>query len=216
MSGVGTLLMCGLVVIQMVVFIVWPPPVSVVDWFSLFQNNRLLGLLSLDLLLVADSVIMIPMYLAFFVALRRTNDSLITLATALGLISVTTFFASNPAFNMLTLSNQYASASSEAQRSILLAAGQTVLAMSNGTAFNVYYLLGSVAPIIICAVMLRSRLFGKATAIIGIVANAIALGLYVPTIGLYLSLFSVVGLEVWFFMVGLRFLSLGQFQPKLV
>ncbi len=34
-------------------YIIWPPPFdgTTLDWFSLFQDNSLLGLLSLDLLL---------------------------------------------------------------------------------------------------------------------------------------------------------------------
>ena len=46
--------------IQMIVFMAWQPPLedTAVDWFRLFQTNRLGGLIDLDLLLVADSVIM--------------------------------------------------------------------------------------------------------------------------------------------------------------
>jgi hypothetical protein len=82
--------------------------------------------------------------------------------------------------------------------------------MWNGTAFDVYYVLGSVAPIIICAVMLRSQTFSKLTAYLGIIANVIALGLFVPKIGPFISVGSVVILEAWFILIGLRFLALGQ------
>jgi hypothetical protein len=59
-------------------------------------------------------------------------------------------------------------------------------------------------------VMLRGTTFGKATAVLGILANAIGLGLYLPAIGLFLALFSVVFLELWYILLGRRLLQLGQ------
>src|SRR5918997_4944466 len=37
--------------IQIIIFFAWPPPTTVTGYFTLFENNWLLGLLSLDLLL---------------------------------------------------------------------------------------------------------------------------------------------------------------------
>jgi hypothetical protein len=79
-----------------------------------------------------------------------------------------------------------------------------------GSAFQVSYLIGSVALIIISAVMLRSKIFSKATAYTGILANVIALGLYVPMIGVYISVFSVVFLWVWYLLVARGLFQLGR------
>jgi hypothetical protein len=130
-------------------------------------------------------------------------------ATALGLASIAAFFAANPAFSMLSLSDQYAAAPTDAQRSMVLAAGQVVLAIYQGTAFHVFYLLGSVALVISSVVMLRSKIFSKTTAYVGIVANVIALGLYMPTIGVWLSVLSVVVLEGWNILIARRLFQLG-------
>lgn len=71
--------------IQVAVFVVWPPPLNgtTVDWFTLLRNHRLAGLLDLDLLLVADNVLLIPILLALYVVLRRVHESVMLLATAL-------------------------------------------------------------------------------------------------------------------------------------
>lgn len=63
--------------IQVVVFIVRPPPLegTVAGWFALFQDNRLAGLLDLDLLLITDNVFRGPIFLALYVLLRRKNES---------------------------------------------------------------------------------------------------------------------------------------------
>ena len=56
-------------------------------------------------------------------------------------------------------------------------------------------------------------MFGRAIAYLGIAANAIALGLYVPVVGVYLSVFSVLFLEAWYILLGRRLL---QFQSGMV
>lgn len=195
--------------IQIIVFLVNPPPDSVLGWFRLFQNNPIIGLLDLDLLLIVDQVLAILIFLALYAALRRAQESLMAISLALGLVSIVLFIASNPAFAMLSLSNQYAAATTEAQRAVFLAAGETMLVTWQGSAFQVSYVLGSIAVIILSAVMLRSELFSKATAYLGVLANVIALGLYVPVIGIYISIFSVVFLWVWYLLIARRLFQLG-------
>jgi hypothetical protein len=58
--------------------------------------------------------------------------------------------------------------------------------------------------------MLLSSIFGKVTAYMLILGNAVGLGLYVPIIGIYISVFSVLFLEVWYILVGRRLLQLGR------
>src|ERR1035437_4501131 len=88
LGGAASLIMVALIPIQIVVFVASPPPSAVADYFALFQYNRLLGLLDLDLLLIVDNVLAIALYLAFYVALRRVDESFMAVATTLGLISI--------------------------------------------------------------------------------------------------------------------------------
>lgn len=209
-GGAAALISAVFIPIQIIVFIVWPLPSTVIGWFTLFHNSKLIGLIDLDLLLVADNVLLVPIFLSLYVILRRTNESFLTIATALAFLGIVFFITSNPAFEMLSLSGQYAAAATDAQRSTLLAAGQTVLATWQGSAFQVGYVLGSVAGIAIGIVMLISGIFGRVTAYMLILANIVGLGLYVPSIGVYISVFSVVFLEVWYTLVGRRLLQLGR------
>jgi hypothetical protein len=207
-GGAAALVTAVFIPIQIIVFIVSPPPVTVIGWFTLFHDNRLFGLIDMDLLLVANNVLLVPIFLALYVALRRAGESVMAIATALGFAGLALYIASNTVFSMLSLSDQYAAAATDAQRSLFLAAGQAMLAIYNGTAFHVSYVIGSVAMIIISVVMLRSNIFGKVTAYLGILANAIALGLYAPTIGLYISVFSVLFLEIWYILLARRLFQL--------
>lgn len=213
-GGAAALITAVFIPVQIIVFIISPPPSTVMGWFTLFHNNRLFGLIDMDLLLVANNVLLVPIFLALYVSLRRVNESFMAIGTALGFVGLALYIASNTVFSMLSLSNQYAAATTDAQRSLFLASGQAMLAIHNGAAFHVSYVIGSIALIIISAVMLRSNTFSKATAYLGILANAIALGFYLPTIGLYISVFSVLFLEIWYILLARRLFHLARLETK--
>jgi hypothetical protein len=214
-GAVAALIIVVFIVIEIPIFLAWPPPSTVIGYFTLFQNNRLLGLLNLDLLFMLSNALFILIYLALYAALRRASESFMAIALTLGLVGIAAYFASNPAFEMLSLSNQYAAATTDTQRSTFLAAGQTMLAIYTGTAFDVYYVLNAVATLIISVVMLRSTLFGKVTAYMGIVTGVLML---VPstagTIGLYLSLMSLVPFAIWSVLIARRLFRLGSGGSK--
>jgi len=212
-GGWAALIGAALIPVAMVVFIAWPPPASdapVAEWFARFQDNQLRGLLNLDLLYMGSWLLTIPVLLALYAALRRFGEAVMALATVAGLMSIAVYFASNTSVQMLFLSNGYASATTDAERSTYLAAGQAMLATYLGTAYHVSLIVGSVALILISVVMLRSRMFGRVTAWAGILGNGLALGLYVPVIGIWLLVASVLPLFVWQLLVGRRLLQLGR------
>lgn len=212
LAGAGALISAVFIPIQVLVFIIWPPPLegTAVDWFALFQDNPLVGLLDLDLLLVADNVLLVPIFLSLYVLLRRDSESVMAIATAFGFLGIVFFIASNPAFEMLSLSDQYAAATTEAQRSTFLAAGEAMLATWQGTAFQAAYILGSFAGIAVGAVMLRSAVFSNVTGWMAILGNAVGLGLYVPVVGVYISVFSVLFLEIWYILISRRLFQLAR------
>jgi hypothetical protein len=149
--------------------------------------------------------------LALYPALRRASQSYMAIALTLGLGGIVTYFASSTAFNMLSLSSQYAAATTDAQRSLFEASGQATLAIWQGTAFDVGYVLEGVALLIIAVVMLRNTLFSKGTAYVGILLGAMSL---LPptagTIGLIFSLGSLVPLEIWLILIARRLFMLAQ------
>jgi hypothetical protein len=79
---------------------------------------------------------------------------------------------------MLSLSGQYAAATTEAQRSALLSEGQAVLAAKSPNALgqNVAFCFFHTAGLIVSVVMLHSEIFSKTTAYLGILFNGFGLG----------------------------------------
>jgi predicted tellurium resistance membrane protein TerC len=93
--------------IQVLVFAISFPPETVEGWFQLYHENWLLGLIHMDLLFAIDNVIIVIMYLSFYITLRQRNRSLMTIAIVLGLLRIASYFSSNTAFEMLSVSKQY-------------------------------------------------------------------------------------------------------------
>ena len=213
-GGMAALAVLVLIPVQMAVFFLWPLPSSVIGWFTLFHDNALVGLLDMDLLLIVDYLLLIGVFSALWASLRRANESLMAIALILQLVATATYLASTVAFEMLTLSNQYAVATTEVERSILLAAGQAMLATWQGTAFDVSYVLSALAILTVSAVMLRSHhLFSKTTGYAGLSAGV--LGLVPPTagtIGVILSIVSLVPMVIWLALIAQRLLRSGPLE----
>lgn len=53
-GAVASLIIVALFPIQIIAFAMGPLPTTTIGWFTLLQNNKLLGLLDLDLLYLAN------------------------------------------------------------------------------------------------------------------------------------------------------------------
>lgn len=190
-----------LIPVSIIVFIMWPPPETVSGHFARLQANLLLGLLSIDLIYLVTNVLMLPLMLALYMALRRDNESLMLLALTAVLVGTVALLAANPLVEMWTLSEQHAAATTAAARTLYLTAGEVFLTGYTGTAYHAHYILGSLGLLLMAVVMLRSPRFGRLTAYMGIVANLVAFGLYVPVIGVTLSTLSGIAYLIWFVLI---------------
>lgn len=111
-----------------------------------------------------------PTFLASYSAIRRDHEAYGALGTILFFVGLAVYLASSRAFPMLSVSGQYASATTDAQRSPLVAAGQAMLAEGQSPAG---ILLVEFASLVISAVMLRGKVFSKTTAYAEILGNVL-------------------------------------------
>ena len=111
---------------------------------------------------------------------------------------------------MLTISNHFNQARTMLEKSMYESAGQAVLAAWQGTAFNVGYVMEGTALLLTAVVMLKSHIFSKFTAYVGIVLGVMSL---LPptagTVGMFFALGSLIPLEIWNIMVAKRLFQLG-------
>jgi hypothetical protein len=221
-GGVAALVVALLTVMEVVFFIIYPPPITVNGWFELFQSSPIIGLLDFWGLELFMYAMFILVFLALYMALKRVNQWSMAVALSLALLGVGIFYATNNPFSMLTLSNKYAIATTEMERVTLVAAGEAVLASTNQRAvggFNIGLFLVSIAGLIVSVVMLRSTAFSRATACIGILAFGLSLADYIRqaitssvAIALLVILPGALLLVIWFSLIGWRLLQLGRLK----
>jgi len=227
-GGAAALIAAGLEIANALIsvissYISGPAPSTVIGWFTLLQHNRLLGLFDLGLLDIAATALFIPWVLAVYIALRRASASFMAVATTLYFVGIAVYLATETAFSLLSLSSQYAAATTDAQRSLFEAAGQAMLCVSafcgsvGAGAYMAFFLMG-VAGLIISAVMLRSDIFSKVTASVGILANVIIVAYYIGLafmsipLAIDVLLYSASGLVyvIWIILIGRRLFLLAQ------
>jgi hypothetical protein len=210
-AGFAAIAMLVIIPVQILVFVVTPIPVSIESWFSLFHNNWLLGLIHQDMLYIVSNILVAVMYLGLYIALRAKNESVMTVALLLGLLGIATYFASNKSFELLGISNQYYAASTETQQFMLLAAGQALLSGWQGTAFLIYYILNGITLVLISCVMLKSVIFKRTTAVIGLISGVLMM---IPstagTIGLVFSLASLIPWYIFSILTARRLLQISR------
>jgi hypothetical protein len=154
-------------------------PRTAVDWFALLQDHWFVGLNLMGLRDLVNYCLVALFFLALGAALWRVSKGAIVVAVAAALVGTAVFLASNQAFSMLTLSRQYAVATSEAQRATIEAAGEALLAIDNpgmafqGAGYYVSLFLVTAAGLILSVLMLRSGVFGRVAAWAGILANVL-------------------------------------------
>lgn len=211
-SALAAVLSAAIIIIQFVVVMVAPPPFegAAVDWFNYFQESKIAGLLGFEFSMVIYALLSIPVALALYMKLKNVSPSFTILYVALNLVCVLAFVAARPVFEMMYLSDGYAAAATDAQRNTYLTIGQSLVTTFHGTAFHVSYVLGSLSGLIISIVMLKSRIFSKKTAYLRIASSVCDFGLYVPVIGMYISMFSVVFLFIWNILIARKLLQPGR------
>lgn len=200
-----------------IAFFIWPYQPgfkSTIDVFAALQQDRLGGLMALDFFFIVGTLVSIFPMLALYAALKRVNESYALIALALGIIAVAALIPARPIAELVFLSDRYAAATTDAARSQYRAAGESLLALFNGTAWLVNIVFASVSSLISSVLMLRSAIFSKATAYVGIIVSIGVLCFFIPVIGMYLIFLATMGGAVFYILVGRRLLQLGR-QPAL-
>lgn len=212
-GGVAFIVLAFSTVFAIVAFFIWPYEpgfVPTVDVFTTLQENRLGGLMSLDLFFILGTLISVLPVLALYAALKQVNESYALIALVLAIIAIVALIPARPIAELVTLSDRYATATTDAARNQYLAAGEALLTLFNGTAWIVNIVLASVSNLISCLLMLRSSIFSRAIAYLGIAISIMIFLFFIPVVGMFLALLSTAGGVVFQIVVGLRLVRLAR------
>jgi hypothetical protein len=164
------------------------------------------------LFFVLAHILLIPGISAFYFALKGINKNAMIIATGImGLfIAVDIGITEMDSLALVTISQNYLAAASEAQRSAFIAAANYGLAILPIATFFSFF-VSSVGLVIIATVMLKG-VFMRVAALVGIVAGieGIAGAFYVLIPSLSVLLIPcLITFALWSFIVGIRFNLLG-------
>mgnify|MGYP005845327555 CR=1 FL=1 len=195
-----------------------PHTLTAVDWFALFQNKWLFGLRLLGIINIVSLTLMIPMYFAIYTVHRQVYKACAALAMIIYLTGMAIYISNNAAIPMFVLSSKYMAAATDAQRALLAAAGEAIVA--KGADFTPGSFIGffftEIAGIAFSIIMLRGRIFIKAAAYAGILGFSF-LTIFTVWVTFIPAMFDVAmiiamvgGLSsmVWYILIGRRFLQL--------
>ncbi len=217
-AGVAAILLLGYSLATMAVLLaIGGAPPTALEGFYLLQENRLAGMLRLDVLLFFCMPLYYLLYLGFFAALHKAHLAPVAVAALLGCAGVTLVLATPSAFSFLALSDRYAAAAGEAQKTLFLAAGEAVLAADMWHASGAFTggLLGQVGMLLASLLMLRDPAFGRATAWAGVVTHGLDLlhilvGMLASAAGAALMFVAGPLYLVWFPLLARDFFRLGK------
>jgi hypothetical protein len=213
LAGIAAVVSELVILLGLVTFFIWPyapGSKSTEEILRLLQSNPLSGLVSLDLFLVIGNLFSVFLFLALYVSLRPVNQSFALVALVVGLIGLVLLIPARPIFELFALSRQYAAATTDAAKSQILAAGDTLLALFDGTGWFMNTLLGALSLLTSSLLMLRSKTYSRATAYAGIATNVVVCGFFIPTLGKFLLFLSLPGYMIWYFLLAKRFFQMGR------
>jgi hypothetical protein len=146
--------------------------------------------------------------------LRRDHEPGAAIGACLAFLGIAVYLATNTVLPMVSLSDQYAASTTDAQRVLFVGAGHAVLAVGGvGTGAYMAFLLMGAGGLTLSVIMLRTRVFNRATGYMGMLANAATLiycvaPLVVPSTGLFFLWVSGLLFLIWMIQAGWRLLSI--------
>jgi hypothetical protein len=194
-----------------------PYPVTPEEWFTLFHRNPILGLIFLNALDIFSIAILGLLFLALYLALRQVNPSLMLVATFLAFLGIAAFVSSraNMVTATLALTEQYTTATTSAQSTQILAAGQAVMVLSRATPETIGFFFVAVASLIISIMLLKTDMFNNGISYLGILGFFITLANHIGLVlasSIATALMPINGLIwlVWWIWVGIKLFQLGR------
>lgn len=205
-GGVAALSLLVYSLVTIVLFLViGGPPETAEETFTLLQENRILGLLRLDLLTMVCMPLYYLLFTGLYAAFRKTKPDMALLGLLVASAGVTLFLASPSVLSLVHLSDLHAVATTPEARAQYLAAGEAILAadMWHGTGAAIGGILNLGATLLFAGMMLKDSPFSKTTGYVGIATHGldllhILLGFAIPVAGVILMAIAGTLYVVWF------------------
>ncbi len=217
-GGIATTIQLICVMSTMIVlFTLGGEPGTVEEYFTVLQNDRLIGLLRMDLGSIINVALYPLTFLGLYATLRKAKEAHAVLAVTICMAGVVLWLGSHSAFSILSLSDQYAAATTEAQKAQLFAAGQAIIAsdMWHSTGALVAGIFMQSGLVVFSIIMLPGNIFSKATAIVGVVTHGldllhVVISIFTPEVSFLLMWIAGPLYPIWFVMIARNLFHLSK------
>ena len=195
----------------LIVTMIGGPPVSVAECFSMLNENRITGMLRLDILTVFVMPLYYILFYSLYKVLKPVDNGLVTISAILIFAGVTLFLSAPSTFSYLHLADGYEKAMTEIDKNKFLSAGEAIFSTDiwHGAGTQIGGLLVQTGALIISIFMLRSTVFSKLTAYTGLVMHGfdlahIIIGFFSISAGNMLMFIAGPLYPVWFLLISLN------------
>lgn len=213
LAGIAAIISILVILLGFVTYFIWPYAPgqdSAESILLLLHNDPLAGLVSLDLFLFIGNLFSLALFLTLYISLRQVDEALALLALVVGLIGLVLLIPARPILELVHLSQAYVLAATEAEKAQIVGSAATLLALFDGIGWYMNTLLGGLSLLTSSILMLRSPLFSKATAYVGIATNLVLCAFVVPSISIFMLFLCLPGYMLWYFLLARRFFQLGR------
>jgi hypothetical protein len=166
-------------------------------------------------LMVFTDLLLVPIFLALYRALKGANRNVMLLAIAcIGLFVALDLAVTWPAYSaLITSGGNYAAATTDAQRAIFVAAAGYPSAMLDSPLSGTYAILFPALGALLTGLVMLRGIFSKATAYLALAAGItgiVFMGSYVADALYVVRIINALLATVWYFFAGYRLYRLGQ------
>lgn len=204
--------LCAIIVFAIAAFFIWPYKADgapVEEVFALLHENRLAGLMSLELQMLLIQPVVFLVYFALYAALKQINGSMAMVALALGIMGNVLMIFARPVHELVFLSDLFFNTTNNILKNRYLLAGDVYLMLYEGTAWAWSTIFAGAVAVINAGLMWQSRYFSRITAVIGVTSGLLGLAIFIPGIGPALSLLATVLSVIWSILLSRAFFSFG-------
>jgi hypothetical protein len=189
-------------------------PISTPEWFTLFKHSNFFGLLLLNIFDFVDYALLGFMYLALYCSLKGKSKYLMLFSIILIYSGIIIYFATNKAFAFLLLSKKFYLTDSIQNQMALISTGESLLAThytftDYKSGFYPSFFLVTLGGLFCSISMLKTKLFNRFIAIMGIIGTSFGLTFYIfYFINKQLISIPIAGsapfLMIWYILIGLK------------
>lgn len=218
LGGLVSMMLTAYCISTFLIFLlIGPPPENIMECFALLNENRLPGLLQLDILTVFAMPLYYLLFYSIYLTLKDTDMELATLSTILVFAGLTLFLSCASQFSILNLSDRYALAVDDSEKSRLLTAGEALFSSDiwHGTSAFIGGLLLQTGGLLFSIAMLKNNVFSRITAYTGIFIFGldlihILIIFFLPLLSNLLMVIAGTFYLLWFLLVGFRLFQLSR------